>query len=93
MDYEKAFNNLYGKFEQQISDGELHGDDFDRVDSVMSLIYGVEDLSSGIFYSLDTDTERALFIEDFKNAVQHLQGAQDTDEQVIAELVIRDRKR
>lgn len=92
MDYNKAFNDLYAHFEQQISDGRLHGDDFDRVDSVMSVIYGIEDLSSGIFESLESDAQRALFLEDFKNAVEHLQGAQDTDEQVIAELVIGDRK-
>jgi hypothetical protein len=93
MDYEQKFNELYEYFEKQIEMGDLHGDNFDRVDSVLALIYGVEDQASGIFYSLETDEEKRVFLEDFKNAVEHLRdGKEDSDEKV-AEWVMGDREK
>jgi hypothetical protein len=93
MDYEQKFNELYEYFEKQIEMGDLHGDNFDRVDSVLALIYGVEDQASGIFYSLETDEEKRVFLQDFKNAVEHLRdGKEDSDEKV-AEWVMGDREK
>jgi hypothetical protein len=76
MDYEKAFQDLYDHYELAISNGEIHGDDFDRVDSILSVVWQLEepDTISGIFEGLDSDFDKAQFLEDFKNAVQEANG-------------------
>jgi hypothetical protein len=43
MDYEKAFQDLYDHYELAISNGVIHGDDFDRVDSILSVVWQLKE--------------------------------------------------
>lgn len=84
MDYEKAFNDFYQHCENMIFYGNLHGDEFDRADSILSIIYKVEDSVSGIFYSMESDGEKDQFLADFKGAVRYLQGPFRSDKDIAA---------
>jgi hypothetical protein len=95
MDYEKAFLDLYDHYELAISNGEIHGDDFDRVDSILSVVWKLEepDTIYGIFAGLDSDSDKAQFLEDFKNAVQEANGTSEESDEKLADLVILDRSK
>jgi len=91
LNYEQKFDELYEYFEKQIEEGDLHGDYFDRVDSVLGLIYGVEDSVGGIFDSLSSDEEKRIFLQDFKAAVIYLSDGDERYEE-IAKMVVSDRQ-
>jgi hypothetical protein len=58
MDYDNLFDRLYQHYEDMVTNGNFHGDDFDRVDLILQVIYKIEDQSSGIFYSLKTEKRK-----------------------------------
>ena len=89
MDYEKIFNEYYAYCEQMISNGQLHGDEFDRGDTILSIAWNAEDSVSGIFYSLESDEDKNTFMKDFKNLIGWLMspGPGRTDEEIAAEIV------
>jgi hypothetical protein len=87
MDYD----NLYNHYENMVTNGNFHGDNFDRVDLILQVIYKIEDQSSGIFYSLETEKEKINFLEDFNNACQYLLDNPNFEDGQCAEWVIADR--
>jgi hypothetical protein len=93
MDYEKAFQDLYDYYERAISNGDINGDDFDRVESILSIVWQLEepDTISGIFDGLDNDTNKAQFLDDFKSAVEVVNGESETPDEELADKVILDR--
>ena len=91
MDYDNLFDRLYQHYEDMVTNGNFHGDDFDRVDLILQVIYKIEDQSSGIFYSLETEKEKINFLEDFDNACQYLIHNPNFEDRQCAELVIADR--
>ena len=91
MDYDNLFDRLYQHYEDMVTNGNFHGDDFDRVDLILQVIYKIEDQSSGIFYSLKTEKEKINFLEDFDNACQYLIDNPNFEDRQCAEWVIADR--
>jgi len=89
FDYEKEFNDLYRYFEEAIRRGDLHGDDFDRVGSVLSEVYKLKEPASisEIYYDLKNDEERVQFLADFKCAVDQSRGSSEMTDQEIALMV------
>lgn len=89
MDYQAEFERLYEHYEKLIANGDLNGDDFDRSDSVLSILYQMDDDLSGIFESLSSDDDRAKFLNDWQITVGLLSdpGSQQETENVIANKV------
>jgi hypothetical protein len=89
FDYEKEFNDLYRYFEEAIRRGDLNGDDFDRVDSVLSEVYKLKEPASisEIYYDLKNDEERVQFLGDFKHAVDLSKDASEISDQDIANMI------
>lgn len=76
------FDQLYKKYEDLVLDGHFHDDARDKVDTILQMIYDVDDLPSGIYESLKTDKEKDIFLKDFQNAcdVMMENPACDTDD-------------
>ena len=91
MTNDKLFDRLYNHYEKMVTNGNFHGDDFDRVDSILKEIYKIDDLSSGIFSSLKTEKEKVNFLEDFDNACQYLIDNPNFEDEECAKWVIADR--
>ena len=91
-DYNKLFDKLYNHYENMVSNGNFHGDDFDRADSILKVIYKIDDLASGIFSSLKNEKDKVNFLEDFDNTCQYLIQNPNFEDEECAKWVIADRK-
>ena len=72
---DNKFNQLYKKYENLVSEGKFHGDARDKVDTIIQMIYDIDDLPSGIYESLGKDKEwakekQAIFLLDFETACE-----------------------
>lgn len=88
-DLNKKFEDLYDYYEQAISNGDISGDDFDRLDSILSIVWKLDEPASisGIFEYLETNEDKSQFIEDFKSAVD-LVNDMETDEDLAEKIVL-----
>ena len=91
-DYNKLFDKLYNHYENMVSNGNFHGDDFDRADSILKVIYKIDDLASGIFSSLKNEKDKVNFLEDFDSTCQYLIQNPNFEDEECAKWVIADRK-
>lgn len=95
MSLDDQFEKIYDFYQEMITNGSLDGDMYDHIDGIMGLIWSSEDAAGALFYQLDTDADKSLYIQDFKNAVEWLRIWQgeflDEDYQVVAKNVIEER--
>ena len=74
MDYDQEFKRLYDYISETINMGHCNEIVFEDIDRVLGIIWESEDSTSGLFESLESESDRKDFLLDFRSATEWLMG-------------------
>lgn len=96
MDFDTQFNKIYDHVSDSIAFGSCQEIVFEDIDAVLAIIWNQEGSTSGIYDSLESDTDKKNFLKDFQSSAEWLMGwnrddLSDEDLHSLAKVILQER--